>query len=270
MNPQTVHAGDYPVFAGLLPPTDIDEGRYRLGFARDTGQLEAIQRLRFEVFNLELQEGLEESFESGLDRDRFDPVCHHLIVTERKSGAVVGTYRMQTSEMAAAHEGFYSTGEFRIEQLPDEVLEQAVEVGRACVAREHRNRMVLFLLWKGLAAYMRSVRKRFLFGCCSLTSQDPVVGKLAMQTLEADGRVHPEIRLPAQPGWACYEEGFEIPAERRGERFELPRLFRTYLRYGARVVSEPALDREFKTIDYLVLFDLERLDPASRAMFLGS
>ena len=269
MNPQTVQAGSYPVFAELLPGADIEEGRYRLGFARSAEELAAIQRLRFEVFNLELHEGLAESFETGLDQDRFDPYCHHLVVTERKGGTVVGTYRVQTSEMAAAHEGFYSAGEYQLERLPDAILSHAVETGRACVARAHRNRMVLFLLWKGLAAYMRSVQKRYLFGCCSLTSQDPVIARLTMDKLEADGKVHPEFRLPVQPGWGCYDADFSIPAERSKETVDLPRLFRTYLRYGAQVISEPALDREFKTIDYLVLFDLEQLDPASRAMFMG-
>ena len=50
---------------------------------------------------------------------------------------------------------------------------------------------------------------------------------------------------------------------------ELPSLFRTYLRYGTLVCGPPAIDREFKTIDFLVLLDSEALDPRSRALFFG-
>ena len=113
---------------------------YRVQFARSLDDVRAVQRLRFEVFNLELGEGLEESFATGLDVDRFDEVCHHLMVIHEASGAVVGTYRMQTHAMAAEFGGFYSAGEFTIDTLPDSLLDQAIEVGRACIARNYRNR----------------------------------------------------------------------------------------------------------------------------------
>ena len=269
MSIQKAVPGTYPVHAHTLPDAVVEEGRYRIDFARNEAQLEEAQRLRFEVFNLELQEGLEASFQTGLDQDRFDRFCHHLLVRDTRDGAVVGTYRMQTGEMAAEYEGFYSAEEFDFSHLPLEIVRESVEVGRACVAKEHRNRMVLFLLWKGLARYMAGTRKRYLFGCCSLTSQDPVEGKRVMEYLEANGFVMPDLTVPTNPDWRCYEPGFELPADAPTDEVELPRLFRTYLRYGAKVCSDPALDREFKTIDYLVLLDLQNLDDASRAMFFG-
>jgi putative hemolysin len=51
---------------------------------------------------------------------------------------------------------------------------------------------------------------------------------------------------------------------------EVPPLFAMYLSMGARVCSEPAIDRAFRTIDYLVLFDLADLDERSRRRFLPS
>jgi putative hemolysin len=47
----------------------------------------------------------------------------------------------------------------------------------------------------------------------------------------------------------------------------IPRLIRLYLDYGARMCSEPALDRDFKTIDFLALFDLQDLPPKLMKMF---
>jgi len=257
--------GSYPVFPEALPDASLDDGKYSVRFARTGAELAEVQRLRFEVFNLELGEGLDESYETGLDEDRFDPVCHHLIVIDRSSERIVGTYRMLTSTMAETYEGFYSAGEFDLDALPPSVVGDAIEIGRACIATEYRNRHVLFLLWKGLALYLTHNRKRYLFGCCSLTSQDPVEGSRVMAHLESNDLAHPTLRLKTQPGWEC-----EAPADAdlaAGPAVKLPKLFRLYLRYGARVCSEPALDRHFKTIDYLVLFDLEDLDAGSRATF---
>ena len=47
-----------------------------------------------------------------------------------------------------------------------------------------------------------------------------------------------------------------------------PKLLRTYLAIGARICGAPAIDREFKTIDFLTLLDLEEIPPSIRARFL--
>ncbi len=233
-------------------------------FARTTRDLDAALRLRFEVFNLELGEGLAASWETGRDADPFDPICHHLLVEDGER--LVGTYRLQTAAMAAAHRGFYSAGEFDLSALPPEVTARSVELGRACVARGHRSTRVLFLLWKGLALYVAANRCRYLFGCSSLTSQDPDAGKALMDRLTAEGHLHPTIRVPPLPELACYPERY---AARPGTPADLPTLFRTYLRHGAKVCGPPAIDREFRTIDYFVLFDVEGMSPAMRRTFFG-
>jgi putative hemolysin len=238
------------------------QGRCRVRFARTLQDLDAVLKLRFEVFNLELGEGLESSRRTGRDRDAFDAACHHLVVEDTAPGRLVGTYRMQTEEMASARRGFYSAGEFDLGGLPREVVSDAVEVGRACVAREYRNRQVLFLLWKGLAMYLTHNRKRYLFGCCSLTSQDPWVGVRALEQLAEDGHIHPRIRVSPLPGLECKGRGHPTV-----DRVSIPVLFRTYLRHGAMVCGPPAIDRDFKTIDFLVVLDTEALAPELRRLY---
>lgn len=248
----------YPVVAGSLPTPTFEDRHYQVRFARSADDLDAVLRLRFEVFNLELGEGLDESFATGRDEDEFDAVCHHLMVIDLPSGKVVGTYRLQTSEMAARYLGFYSAQEFRIDQLPREVVTSSVEIGRACVAESHRNTQTLFHLWRGLALYVATNRKRFLFGCSSLTSQDPMEGLAVMHLLERRGHLHPTLRLDPQPEFQCYGDDLELQP---GVRAKLPTLFRIYLRHGAKVCGPPAIDRRFKTIDYLVIFDVDAMDP---------
>ena len=261
-------ATTYPPSAELMPRETLLEGRYEVRFAQTEEELDELLRLRFEIFNLELEEGLEESFETRRDRDEFDAVCHHLIVVERASGRIVGTYRMQTSSMAAGACGFYSAAEFALDHLPSEVLHDAVEIGRACIAIEHRNTQVLFLLWRGLALYMATNQRRYLFGCCSLTSQDGDEGRAVMGHLERRGHVHPELRVVPQPGFECYDDS-PAPDLSRYNPIKLPKLFRTYLRHGAKVCGPPAIDRRFKTIDYLVIFDVAAMDERRFRTFFG-
>ena len=87
------------------PPIQAEIGRYRLRLAQSCEDRDAACRLRFKVFNIELGEGLESSYETGLDFDRFDPYCEHLIVEEPASRRIVGTYRMQSGSSAGAQSG---------------------------------------------------------------------------------------------------------------------------------------------------------------------
>jgi putative hemolysin len=265
--PDFQKAFDYQLRTADAPTEEITEGRYVVRFARNPEEIDAALRLRFSVFNLELNEGLDSSFITERDEDEFDSTCHHLIVVEKLTNTVVGTYRLRTLEMAKSAQGFYSSGEFRMEDLPFEVLARSLEIGRSCIAREHRNTRVLFLLWKGLALYATKLRKRYLFGCCSLFTLDCSEGKRAAQKLKSMNALHPEICVDAREECQCRPEDFLSPQVDR--EFELPKLFTTYLRIGAKICGEPAIDRHFKTIDFFVIFDIETIEERYYQMFFS-
>lgn len=235
---------------------------YAVRLAAGPEEIRAAQRLRFNVFNLELNEGLAGSFATGVDADEFDAVCDHLIVTETATGAVVGTYRMQTGRMAAQGRGFYSAGEFDLAPFAP-LRDELVELGRACVDRAHRNLAVLGLLWKGIADYAVERGGRYLIGCSSLTSQDPAVGA----TVYADlcRRHLAPLAWRTRPLPRC-----ECPLrDLTDEVVSVPKLLRAYLSLGAKICGPPALDRQFGTIDFLTLLDLAALSPQTRARFFG-
>jgi len=263
---EDTEAFGYPRFPELMPPTGIDNSQYRVCFAADERDLQAVQRLRYRVFNLELGEGLEGSHASGRDEDPYDRACHHLMVISKAEQKVVGTYRVQTMAMARAGLGFYSDQLFDLEALPPALQEQAIETGRACIAAGHRNGRVLFLLWHGLALYMKHNRLRYLFGCSSLNSQDPAEGLALHAWLENAGHLHPQLRLTPRAGHACADGRFE---ERSGPPPAPPQLMRLYLEYGAKICGAPAIDREFKTIDYFTLLDVACFDARTRKKFFG-
>ncbi len=233
---------------------------YTARLTRGQEDLRRAQALRFAVFNLELKEGLEDSHETGLDADPFDPVCDHLLVEHAASGEVVGTYRLQTGPSAARHRGYYSAQEFDFspyEPLRDEMI----ELGRACVHKDHRNMVVLGLLWKGIADYARERGGRFLCGCSSLTSQDPAEGAALYTELCRKHLVRPEWRTKPLAGWEC-------PLEHLAhEPPKVPKLLRAYLNLGAKICGPPALDRHFKTIDFLTWLDLEALPASVRTRY---
>jgi putative hemolysin len=243
------------------PHIRIELGKYQARLAETLAEREAACRLRFEVFNLELGEGMAASWQTGLDEDGFDLFCEHLIVEDRSCGQVVGTYRMQSGVTAGEHLGYYSEQEFDFTPYRG-LCSQVLELGRASIAREHRTSEVLMLLWRGIAEYARGCGLRYLIGCSSLNSRDPLEGWSLYRQLgdfvapeSLCTRPNPAYMLPACAGAA-------IPD------VKVPRLLRTYIAVGARICGEPAWDREFGTIDFLTLLDLAQLSPAARNRFL--
>jgi putative hemolysin len=235
---------------------------YVTRLACSPSEVRAAQALRFEVFNLELNEGLEQSYASGLDEDPFDAVCDHLIVEHLSSRQIVGTYRLQTGVSAAAKLGYYSAQEFDFQPY-EPFRAEIIELGRACVHLQHRNLAVLGMLWKGIADYAQQQGARYLIGCSSITSQDPAAGASAYAELCRKNLAPPSWRTQPLPEYEC-------PLNHLAEEpVKIPKLLRAYLSVGAKICGPPALDRSFKTIDFLTQLDLATLPRSVRQRFMS-
>ena len=263
--PLHVQAGQSLVAAGTFRASplriQIGLGKYEVRLAGHQSERERACRLRFRVFNIELDEGLDASWDTGLDEDEFDLFCDHLIVEDHTRGEIVGTYRMQSGAIAARHLGYYSEQEFDFspyEPVRDEVL----ELGRASIDREHRTSEVLTLLWRGIAQYARFYRLRYLIGCSSLSSRDPQAGWAMHRQLLG---FHVAGNFLTAPTAA-----YKLPPADPGitPEVQIPKLLKTYLAVGARICAAPAWDRQFGTMDFLTLLDLARLTPAARNRFM--
>jgi len=273
----------------VAPRIHAEVGHYRVRLAQSAEDRIAACRLRFRVFNIELGEGLESSYQTGLDTDQFDDVCEHLIVEDKQEDnpvrRIVGTYRMQTGSSAAQLHGYYSQQEFNL--APYEPLRPGVlELGRASIDREHRTPEVLTLLWRGIAQYATDMGLRYLIGCSSLTSRVPAEGWQLYRQLD-QFRVPPEFETMPTTAYACPIEPPSAeaqpsscmaesssaedcdPAASQPVSVKVPKLLKTYLAIGARIAAPPAWDREFGTIDFLTLLDLKLLSHAARSRFLA-
>jgi putative hemolysin len=238
------------------------QGSYHLRFASAERERRDAFRLRFLVFNLELNEGLDAAYTTGHDVDEFDAICDHLIVEHVPTRKIVGTYRLQTAATARNNAGFYSEREFDFspyQKLGDSVI----ELGRACVHRDHRSTDVLYLLWRGIAQYAMNHGSRYLIGCSSLTSQDAAHGTAVYRAMR-EHLAETHLRTTPQPIFSMPLVAPENASDK------VPKLLRAYLTIGAKICGPPAIDREFKTIDFLTLLDLSTLHPRIYRRFIQS
>lgn len=243
--------------------SEIKSQRYTIKFAKTHEEVEAALQLRYKVFNEELKRGFEDK--SGMEMDRYDEQSHHLIVIDNASDTIVGTYRMQTYDQALAGNGFSSEVRFQINQLPLHVLENAVEVGRACISKQHRSGRVLFLLWKGFAGYLEHFGKRYLFGYAALNTDNFAIALSTYNYLKENGDLHPDFYIEPKRE---YKLNLNNIVE-KSEEIDIPPLFRNYLDVGSKVIAGPSYDRTFNLIHFMILLDVEEISERTRRMFFG-
>ena len=224
--------------------------------AESKTEIDQALSLRYKVFNLEMGSKTIQMKETERDTDKYDDFCEHLIVIDKNfSDRVVGTYRILSNSSSLRSGGFYSEQEFDLSKIKC-MKENVAEVGRSCVAEGYRDGSVISFLWSGLANYMKENSIRYLMGCASVYSTDPKFISFIYAWLknknaisDASLRVNP---LPSHllPGFQNDLEDVDIP-----NKIEVPPLLKGYLRLGAKIGGEPALDRNFGTTDFFILFD---------------
>jgi putative hemolysin len=237
------------------------EPRYSLLLSTDPDHIEAAQRLRHDVFSNEPGYAFSEQ-SGGLDADRFDEHCDHLLVREENSGELVGCYRMLSPTGAVAAGGLYTATEFDIRAL-DSLRPSLVEMGRAVVRNDHRSGAVVLLMWAGILAYLDHCDYDYVTGCVSV----PVVVDGEPDGTQIRGVRDFVSRRHAAP--AEYRVHPRRPVIIDGRRLDdiapparpvIPPLMRGYLRLGARICGEPAHDPDFGVGDFPALLDKRQAD----------
>ncbi|MCB1176469.1 MAG: GNAT family N-acetyltransferase [Leptospiraceae bacterium] len=220
-------------------------------------EVEKTLQLRYNVFNLEMGEGLPQSAATQKDRDEYDYYCDHLIVVDKnRDDQIVGTYRIQKRETARENMGFYSENEFDLRSLY-RLEDEVAEVGRSCVHPEYRNGSVISLLWAGIGEYIQKHNIRYLMGCGSIHSTDPLAASEVYAFLKAkDGLADNRFSIEPLDAYKIkgFNPNFQIDDLKTISK-KIPPLIKGYLRLGAKICGVPALDPVFKTTDVFVLFD---------------
>lgn len=258
----------------INPPVLVEKENFLVKFAENQSEIEAAMRLRYNVFMAEQGHLAGQEHSEAIDVDEFDKYCLHLIIVERSSGEVIGTYRIHPGEVAMQGLGFYSAREFKLPGL-EKIAAKTIEIGRSCVKTEFRNGAVVALLWAGLVAVHERTQCQYLLGCVSLTTADPVIGQAVSGFLASKGDVFiNELEVSPQPDFKLPEvDEAAVQAYLTGERKSelrqwIPPLLKGYMRAGARFSREPVLDKEFGAIDFLVLFDFDEMEQKYARHFL--
>jgi putative hemolysin len=240
-----------------------NEPSYSIIVASTPEEIRSAQRLRYEVFALEMGAQLH-SPSPDLDIDEFDEFCDHLIVRDDRTGETVGTYRMLPPHKAPGR--LYSDGEFDLTALAP-LRDVIVETGRSCVHADHRGGAVINLMWTGIARYLHLLGQRWLAGCASVTLHDGGFAASAVwETVKEKHLAPPLLRVtPRIP----YPLGPAPDVPKRDLLAAVPPLLRGYLRLGAWVGGQPALDEDFGVADFFVLLSVDRVDPRYLRHFLG-
>jgi len=246
-------------------------GDLRIQLAHSNEDLEAIQRLRYQVFTEDMGAVFPEAVD-GLDCDRFDPWCEHFMVKDLASGQIVGTYRLLTPANAIKAGGYYSESEFDISAL-DDVRSTLAEVGRSCIHPDFRRGSVIMLLWSGIAALMQQGGYRYVLGCASVSLRDDGVTAAEVwrtaQKLMAKGQTADATTPDLPPFLPQITPRHSYPVERLNSQLpaRVPPLIKGYLKLGANICGEPAWDPDFNTADFPVLLDIQQVEPRYRRHF---
>jgi L-ornithine Nalpha-acyltransferase len=244
----------------------IDLSRYRVKLAETAAEREGAQRLRYRVFVEEMgAHATPEERAARREWDEFDPFFDHLILTsldptiEDPLDRVVGVYRLMRDEVAAAGPGFYGAEEYDLSAIAA-AGRASVELGRSCVAKEHRGGAAMHLLWNGLASYVLEREIELLFGVASFRGTDPAPLAEALSFLHHEHLAPPDLRVRARP--EHYLDMNLMPREAIDPPRALqaiPALIKAYLRTGGFVGDGAFVDADFNTIDVCVVMDTARM-----------
>lgn len=227
----------------------LENGRYLIKTVDSVSELEEVLRMRGEIFGEEY--GLERS-SNTLDVDRYDFNCDHLVIKSRDTGECVGTYRMLCSTFTR---DFYSEHEFELSAFLS-APGIKLELGRACIRKEHRKGSVLSLLWRGIVQYAVETRADYLFGCSSVKTESFRDSQVLNEAFLRENRIGTEWNIRPKSDFSFNEED-RLKDSAGG--VEIPSLLKSYLGAGARIYGEPAYDREFHCLDYLTILKLDEL-----------
>lgn len=222
-------------------------------FTRSRRDIIRAQRLRHRVFSAEYGARFFSPF--GLDRDRFDRHCQHLVVRDLDSGELVGYTRVLCPDGAAKAGGYYAAEEFDLSML-GALDGRVAEIGRTCIHPDHRDGAVIAMLWSRLAHFMLEQDIRYLTGCASVSLKGHWQVARITRHLEdshfapAHRRVIPRVAVPAVLGTDAGTAPVAVG---------MPPLLKAYLRMGARICGAPYHDERFNCADFFVLLDREAL-----------
>ena len=231
--------------------------RFAIVFVKDEKLLDEVKYLRGRVFF-----GKNEK-----EEDEFDSYSHHLAVIDKEKNEIIGSYRLLLGSDSKAHSGFYSETEFDLTNIKKNCQGQVLEMSRACVLDSYRKFPIIKFMWKRIISFMMENEVKYIFGCPSIEILDAgYVGKM-VSYFKANCFSGDDLRVYPLKEKACKYNLYTGNLDTKEIISSLPSLIKGYLKMGALICSEPALDERFKTVDFFMMLDVEKMNISYRKKF---
>lgn len=233
----------------------LSKGRYRATIAKDQTAVQAAQALRSLAFGT-----------SGPDRDRFDDICTHILISDLRSGQLVCTFRMLTLDGGAHLDRCYSAQYYELSGLQD-FAGKMVEMGRFCIHPNWTDPDILRVAWGAMTAYVDDNNVEMLFGCSSFAGTETAEYLDAFAMLKhrhlAPKRWLPRVKAPHVFKYAAR---LRRKPDAKKAMLRMPPLLRTYLMMGGWVSDHAVVDRQMNTLHVFTGLEIGSIPPARKRL----
>jgi len=246
-------------------PDAFVKGCYSARLAATPADLTAAQRLRHLCF---VEGGGALPRPDGLDADRFDAGCVHVLIEEARSGRLVGCFRLLALTNGDQIGQSYAAQHYELSALRA-FRGRMVEMGRFCIHPQVQDGDVLRVAWGAMTRYVDANGVEMLFGCSSFagTEAERYLDAFAMLQAAhlAPVRWLPRVKAPNVFRFA-ERLGRLVPDPLLAAR-RMPPLLRSYLAMGGWVSDHAVVDADLNTLHVFTGLEIRAI-PAARARAL--
>jgi putative hemolysin len=246
----------------------MSAGRYNVRLASSEKEIQAAQKLRYEVLFKESGGRItREMLNTEREEDEWDHVAYHVVVVDSNNdNKVVGTVRLVSNRALEEGQPFYTEHAFDLSGLRQNYT-RILELSRACVSPEGRGGAILMLIWKFTMQFIEHNHYEVLFGCASFKGTDysehtEILSYLYDKHLASDvlmPRAKPEVRSVA------IKDFLQTPGKGK-ERGKVPTMLRGYLKIGARISDYAIIDEVFNTTFVAIYVDANEMFGSNHAL----
>ncbi|MBQ8292462.1 MAG: GNAT family N-acetyltransferase [Bacilli bacterium] len=233
----------------------FEKGNIRIKLAETKEEYEGLYRLRY--FDLLLNYNINNQNDEQLDTDAYDKVCDHLIAVDTNTNEVVGTYRIIKKSHLLGEMPFLTESEFDLTPLKKYEL---MELGRAVVKEEYRDGSVIGLLWSGIIRYAIEENMEYMVGTASFHGTDYREFEDVFSYLYHNNLSPTEIRCNVNQDSAIDMQILNDYQEEVAKK-NMPPLIKGYLRLGATIGNGIYIDRDFNSLDVLIVLKISEINP---------
>ncbi len=232
--------------------------RYAARIAETPEDVAAAQRLRYLAFR---SKG---GVANGVDADRFDAGCTHVLVEDVASGTLVCCFRLLEFAQGGDIGQSYSAQYYELSNLEGFEGPMA-EMGRFCIHPAWPDPDILRVAWAALARRVDETGVEMLFGCASFHGTDAIAYSDAFAMLR-DRHLGPKRWLPKvkAPDVFRFARRLTRKPDTKRALLTMPPLLRTYLTLGGWVSDHAVVDRDMNTLHVFTGVEIRSIPPARK------